>query len=181
MKKRTWQLIILSVGTGSLIALFWAIYYLFAGEVPTATSIKITERWIYTLPFGISRWWDILIGPIWSTIIILILTNKRLEEDDKNLVIALATALVFTLVFIVTFGLALGLGFGPTLGLGFGLGFRSGFVAFVVIAGLVFVAGLALAFTLGFVTVTALVIALVFGLGAGLGALLKLLVSSFLD
>jgi len=71
-----------SLVTGGLIALFWAIYSLSTGSVPIVTSVKMTSTWTMSLPFGISRWWDILIGPIWSIIIISFLT--KLKDKDKD-------------------------------------------------------------------------------------------------
>ena len=68
MERKQKLMIRWSIVTGGLIALFWAIWYLATGEVPIVTSIKMTPNWNYVLPFGISRWWDILIGPIWSLI-----------------------------------------------------------------------------------------------------------------
>ena len=104
--KKTKQLILRwSLVTGGLIALFWAIWYLITGEVPVVTSIKISSNWTYVLPFGVSRWWDILIGPIWSTIIILLLTSKKLKGDEDRI-----------------FGLVVGLGVGLIVSLGAGLG-----------------------------------------------------------
>ncbi len=92
--------------TAGLIALFWAIWYLAVGQVPTTTSIKMTDNWTSNLPFGISRWWDILIGPIWPICLIPLFTNEKIRKN-KNL----------------TFGLGLGLGLGLVLGLAFGLVF----------------------------------------------------------
>ncbi|MDD5331572.1 MAG: hypothetical protein PHE43_01980 [Candidatus Nanoarchaeia archaeon] len=93
-----------SILTAGLIALFWAVWYLINGSVPVVNEIKMTKNWTYVLPFGISRWWDILIGPIWSTILILILTNKRIKEEDKNdfnkdLFAGLSSGAVLSLVF----------------------------------------------------------------------------------
>jgi len=65
-----------SILTACLVAMFWTIWYLIAGYVPVVASIKITPNWVYVLPFNISRWWDVLIGPIWSTTIIFLLTNE---------------------------------------------------------------------------------------------------------
>ncbi|MDD5331547.1 MAG: hypothetical protein PHE43_01850 [Candidatus Nanoarchaeia archaeon] len=72
-----------SILTAGLIALFWAIWYLITGNVPIVNKIEMTGHWNLALSFGISRWWDILIGPIWSTILIIILTNKRIK-NQKN-------------------------------------------------------------------------------------------------
>ena len=58
---RTKELIIRwSVLTSGLTALFWAVWWLVVGEVPTVTAIRLTRSYAYTLPWGISRWWDIL-------------------------------------------------------------------------------------------------------------------------
>jgi len=99
-----------SLVTGGLIALFWAIYSLSTGSVPIVTSVKMTSTWTMSLPFGISRWWDILIGPIWSIIIISFLT--KLKDKDDILGASLAFGLGASLAFGLTFGLGAGLLFG---------------------------------------------------------------------
>ena len=146
---RTKQLMLRwSLVTGGLIALSWVIYYLIAGSVPTVTSMKVTDTWTLSLPFGISRWWDILIGPIWSIIIIYLFT--KLKGKDGDLVAALVAGLGFGLIFGLIFGLASGLAFGLASGLAFGLA-----------ASLIF----------------GLTSGLAFGLGFGLVALIKLIAS----
>jgi len=97
-----------SLLTGGLIALFWAGYYFFVGSVPVVASIKMTDSWIYILPFGISRWWDILIGPIWSTIIILLVDSERFRRKEGDETIALAFGLIFTLLIGLLIGLTVG-------------------------------------------------------------------------
>ena len=91
--------------TAGLIALFWASWYLVNGSVPVVTSIKMTPKWTVALPFGISHWWDVLMGPIWSTILILFFTNEQIRRNED-----LAFGLVFGLVYgLVVFELAYGL------------------------------------------------------------------------
>ena len=112
-----------SLVTGGLIALFWAIYYLFTGSVPTVTSIKMTEAWELSLPFGISRWWDVLIGPIWSIIVIYSLPKLKGKDDDLavSLIIGVITGLGASLIIGLGVGLAVGLAAGLAAGLGVGL------------------------------------------------------------
>ena len=118
-----WSLI-----TAGLIALFWTMWYLITGQVPVMTSIKMTPELTWQLPFGISRWWDILIGPIWSFILISFFTNERITKNE-----GLVFGLVFGLVAGLGFGLVFGLGFGLVFGLVFGLGagLSFGLVAFI--------------------------------------------------
>lgn len=101
--------------TASMIALFWGAWYLIIGQVPAVTSIKLTEDWVYHLPFEISRWWDILIGPIWSVLFILFFTSDYIidrENEDMPAVLAyalffcLASGLILSLIFSLIFGLA---------------------------------------------------------------------------
>ena len=106
---------------------FWTLWYFINGQVPVVTDIKMTEEWILKLPFGISRWWDILIGPIWSIIIISLFANQRVRKD-KDLIFFLVAGLGFGLVAGLSFGLGFGLVFGLSFGLIFGLGFGLGFV-----------------------------------------------------
>ena len=42
-------------------ALFWGIWYFVAGSVPATESVKLTITESWTLPFAVSRWWDLLI------------------------------------------------------------------------------------------------------------------------
>ena len=138
-----------SIRTAGLIALFWTIWGIINGSVPVVTSIKMTGNWTLALPFGISRGWDILIGPIWSTAVVFLMTNKRVKED-QNLTFGLILGLVYGLVFGLVFGLAVGLVFGLAGGLAVGLGFG-------------------LAVGLGFGLAFGLAVGLAFGLGVGLG------------
>ncbi len=94
-----------SVVAAGLIAAFWTIWYLATGEVPVVSSIKMTEEWTYVLPVKMSRWWDILIGPIWATSLILIFSSKKINSDDE-LVFGLASGLAFGLAFGLVSGLA---------------------------------------------------------------------------
>jgi len=183
MKRKKKMIIRWSIVTSAVIAIFWTTWYLICGSVPVVTSIKMTPNWTYVLPFGISRWWDVLVGPIWSTILILLLTSQWLKEDER-----LTDALTVGLVFGLPFGLVFGLGFGLDLGLGFGLavglvyGLGTGLVfglgtrlgtglGFGLGTGLVFGLAFGLAFSLG----TGLALGLGFGLGFGLAALSKLI------
>jgi hypothetical protein len=147
-----------SIVTAGLIALFWAIWWLINGSVPVITSIRMTENWTLVLPFGISRWWDILIGPIWSTAIVFLMTNKRVKED-QYLILGLISGIGLILGLIL--GLAYGLGFGLAYGLGFGL---AGGLVFGLAGGLALGLVYGLAYGLGF----GLAYGLVFGLGFGL-------------
>jgi hypothetical protein len=148
-----WSLVV-----GGLIALFWVIYYLIVGSVPTVTSIKMTETWTMSLPFGISRWWDIMFGPIWSIIIIYLLTKLKGKDDDlvAALVVGLGVSLIVGLVAGLTVGLGAGLGVSLIFGLAAGLG-----VSLIVGLG----AGLGVSLTVG----------LGAGLIFGLVALIKLI------
>ena len=73
-----------SIITTVLIAIFWTMYYFIIGSVPIITSIKVTETYSLLLPFGISRWSDILIGPIYPIIIIYIIYCIDFYNKNKN-------------------------------------------------------------------------------------------------
>ncbi|MEK7494102.1 MAG: hypothetical protein AAB630_03025 [Patescibacteria group bacterium] len=57
-----------SILTAALIAAFWGVWYLVAGSVPV------------TQLFAISRWWDILLGPIFAVVFVFLLTNDWILE-----------------------------------------------------------------------------------------------------
>jgi len=66
--------------------------------------------WNYSLPFGISRWWDVLIGPIVILLGRQLGKNKKLEETLKT-----EPELLFGIAVILAFGLLIGV-IGPIFG-----------------------------------------------------------------
>jgi len=102
-KRRKKLMLSWSILTAVLIALFWTIYYLTVGSVPVVSSIKMTPDSTLTLPFAISRWWDILLGPLLSCFFALFFTSKKITEDG-DLFVGMGV------------GLGVGLGFGPIVG-----------------------------------------------------------------
>jgi len=163
--KRNKMMLRWSVATATVIAVFWGIWYLINGSVPVVHEIKMAKDWVIVLPFGISRFWDVLIGPVYSTAIILLFTNKSVKKDE-DLVAGLAFGLAFGLVVGLAFGLAFGLVAGLIVGLIVGL-------AFGLIVGLAFglVAGLAFGLIVGLAF--GLIVGLVAGLIVGLKYLIK--------
>lgn len=123
--------------SAGLVALFWGSWYLTYGSVPMVSAIKLTPNWTLNLPFSISRWWDVLMAPVWSTILILIFTNHR-DMKDKGLALGLTSGLVFMLAS------------GPASGLVFGLAFGAFGLVLGLVLGLVFM--LASRLALGLVT-----------------------------
>lgn len=124
---------------GVVTALFWVIWSLMA-EVPVISEIKIAEDLSYPLPFNISRWWDVLAVPIWSTVLILFFTSKLAEKSYEKtpedpiltlffalalaaLILGLIFGLVFGQVFTPVFVLVLAPAFGLVVGLFRGLNF----------------------------------------------------------
>ncbi|MFA5253014.1 MAG: hypothetical protein WC454_10585 [Phycisphaerae bacterium] len=182
LKSILWLSLILT----SLIALFWAVWHFIFGGVPIVTNVMFQREWTYALPFGISRGWDILIGPIWSTCIIIIFTSKNVKKGDLRFN-AIFT-LCYALISVVTIGelsliednLAKGLdiclaislvsGLGFSLAYGFFLGLRAGLVTSLVAS---LIAGLC--FGLIFGMIVGMFFSLCAVLGAGLRSSFKLL------
>lgn len=90
--------------TAGLTAAFWVIWYLIEGEAPISTVEMLSKS------FSLSRWWDILIGPVWSTIIILVMTSERFRNDEDHPIFVCSVICLF-------FGLGVGLIFGLINGL----------------------------------------------------------------
>lgn len=165
-----------SLASAILIALFWTAWYFIAGQVPEVSSIKLAENWAVDLPFSISRWWDVLMGPVWSVMLVLIFTSEKIEEDE-NLFLSISAAAFFGIIagFAATdmvFGLAFGLAFGLVLSLAFSFISVPTFwfddiidsLATGIADGLKF----GLSFSLGFSLVLGLTYGLVFNLAFGL-------------
>ncbi|MBI2448466.1 hypothetical protein HYV44_02830 [Candidatus Microgenomates bacterium] len=165
-----------SLLTAGLIATILLAYYWVTGEVPVTDQIfwsktKEGEKIFLQLPFGISRWWDVLLGPIWSCAFIAIMADKRSKDGHvSDLIAGLGAGLIFGLGFGLIYDLSFGLGYGlvPGLVLGLGFGLIIGMtlrLVFGLVPGLVFGLGYGLVFGL----VPGLVLGLGFGLAAALG------------
>jgi hypothetical protein len=98
------------ISAGS-IALCWLIWYWVHGSVPVVSEIVLSQDATWELPIGISRWWDVLIGPIWTILIVWIVARVQSKEQAYP-----------DLGFGLVFGLVFGLGYGLVVGLVFGLG-----------------------------------------------------------
>ncbi|MDP2692425.1 MAG: hypothetical protein Q8O88_02155 [bacterium] len=183
MQRKDKMMLRWSIISAGLIGAFWLIWYLVTGEMPVVDTLKVTKNWTVELPFGIPRWADLLIGPLFSCAIIHLYFSAG---DDKKLVFGLTCGLVSGLVAGLVFGLGDGLGVklvaGLVAGLVIGLGFELAHeLAYILGAGLALglVIGLAsglvagidagMAFGLGF--------GLVIGLGFGLGVVFKTILS----
>lgn len=118
--KLMWRWSLVSAG---LIGAFWFVYYLITGEMPVVSSIKMTENWVVELPFGIPRWADMFLGPLFACVIIPLYFFIKDDEDlADGLVAGVVAGLGVGLLTILGFGLATGLGVGLVVGLVFGLG-----------------------------------------------------------
>lgn len=57
-----------SVMSAGFIAGFWTTWYFTGGSVPVSQL------------FALSRWWDVLLGPLFSFVFVFLLTNDWIEE-----------------------------------------------------------------------------------------------------
>ncbi len=120
-----------SLLTGGLIALFWLIWRFSAGSVPVVQNVKVTDSWTWELPFRISRWWDVLIGPIWSVVVISLFPARKSSSREGTssvlVTVGLALGLIVSLIYGLVFGLIVSLTYGLTytlvLGLAIGLAY----------------------------------------------------------
>lgn len=80
-QKLSWMFVF-SILSVMLIGLFWLIWFSVTRSNPQITQIKMTEGWILQLPVQIPRHWDILIGPIWSIVLVSVFTHKRVHQKE---------------------------------------------------------------------------------------------------
>jgi len=89
-----------------LIAYFWIFWRLHVGNVPSVTVTKIFGIWYF---LGISRWLDILIGPVWFLISAQIIRlfkdgiyiSRDNEADGSSWYSGLISGVVISLIFVV--------------------------------------------------------------------------------
>ncbi|MBI1961724.1 MAG: hypothetical protein HYS45_03430 [Parcubacteria group bacterium] len=105
-----------------LVALFWGIWYLAAGSVPSVSSITLGEETAYQLPFALSRLLDIPAAAVFAVLAVLVWYFGEKGDDsavaDFPVVVAAATA--FSLA--VGVPLAAAIAVGVSLGVGLGVG-----------------------------------------------------------
>lgn len=178
-----------SLVSAALIALFWTAWYMVAGSVPEVQSIGGNQGLYFAIP--ISRWWDILIGPIWSVALILIFTSERITQDEDltpGLAFIMAVSLLAGSLVCRLAGpdsadfdrsLSLALGIILVVGLAFNLVFDSNEgrkdclifgLAFSLTFGLVF--GLNFGLAIGLIVAAAAAVSLIISLGSGGGILM---------
>lgn len=188
------------LSTALIIALFWGIWYLIVGSVPTVTSVQ-WGKWTIQLPFAISRWTDVLFAPIFAFFPVAYFTSMRIatrKESKKSsslflrrMVVASAFVLAFGLVVVgLTFGLSFGLVAGLFLGglaaglliggldvdIGLADGLIGGLRLGLSVVGLIFAWGFGLIFGWGIGLVVGFVVGLIFGLGFGLGVVMGVVI-----
>ncbi len=91
--------------TGGSFALFWTTWYFAVGSVPA--------------PFTISRWWDVLLGPIYSTVFIILAVSA--EDSPMDPLDFCMVGLMSGLCLGGLAGLAVGMGFGLVAGIAWAL------------------------------------------------------------
>lgn len=89
----------LSLLTAAAIAAFWLTYYLFYGFIPQEGRTCVTQ-------FSISRWWDILIGPIFSVISVQLARYQFRKESPTPFF--LAVFIIISLCAFLSHGLVAG-------------------------------------------------------------------------
>jgi hypothetical protein len=113
-----------------LTAVFWAIWLVFKGHIPEINCIKITSEYAINLPFEMSRWWDILLGPVYG--VIFVIANKINDDDDLFIVSFVITLVVtaflawttpLTIIALLTAGIIISLLVNYETSLGIGLVF----------------------------------------------------------
>jgi len=100
-------------------AVFWAVWHFIVGNVPVANYVEFGGT--IQLPFGISRWWDVLAAPVWGLIAVFFIVSKDWFPERRCFLVqicAMATYLSSLVSFIICFvagligSLVLGLVFG---------------------------------------------------------------------
>ncbi|EKE06461.1 MAG: hypothetical protein ACD_19C00007G0001 [uncultured bacterium] len=96
-ENRRFVAIVFGVIAGFSVMVFWLIYLGFGGGfMPSITKIPLVGDFIYELPFGISRWWDIPMAGL----IVYVLLLLSAKEKDANLFYVIALLGVFILMTI---------------------------------------------------------------------------------
>lgn len=82
---------------------FLVMVYKMFGRLPGESSITLTANHVFDLPFTVSRWYDLLIGPVWAFPITLIVTNGYFQNRKAR------AELAFTLLMWAAISLICGI------------------------------------------------------------------------
>lgn len=99
-------------------ALYWGVWYLVTGFVPAVTDIPIWLGQAVTLPFEVSRWWDVVAAPIFVQAAVWL---YRRVSDPWACSLGAVQSLVLGLAIGLVFGIATGLACATICYLAFGL------------------------------------------------------------
>ncbi|MBU0625161.1 hypothetical protein KKF05_02355 [Patescibacteria group bacterium] len=94
-KSREFPLTILAAtAAAAVVASVWGIWYLFAQDVPSIISYQLTpdhtpqgveqNSWIISLPFVVSRWWDVAFAALWAAALSLLISSFRNSDFNEN-------------------------------------------------------------------------------------------------
>lgn len=93
-----------------VVALSMGYQLFFQGDIAVVTKI-----FGYQLPTGISRWWDVVFGPVWVSLIVLALSQMQVKEGRKIteryaiLVFSVTSSFFISFLYGLTYGFMLGL------------------------------------------------------------------------
>jgi len=155
-KKRALRWSLISAGA---IALFWLVFYIKNGYVPVVGDAP-GSYWPVACLSGMSRWWDVLIGPLWAfplAFAATFLTKEGLDDDDVNIAHGAVVGFVV--------GAVVGFVYGPTIG--FNLSFIAGLIVGIATS-LVYDAGIAIVATFVYVLMVTFAYSLLAGLMVGI-------------
>jgi len=154
MKKRMFRWSLVSTGA---IALFWLVFWAVKGYVPVVNSAP--DDWLISYIPGISRWWDILIGPLWSIPLagLSVLCSKKLDAENNS-------DIAFSIVVGFVAGIIAGFVYGPVVGFNFSI--VAGIVVGIVI-GFTYDVGSGIIATIAYSLTTSLAYGLLTGVIVG--------------
>ncbi len=67
-----------SFALAGLLAVFWTVIFFKDGSVPVVSAVAVTGGFAIRLPFELSRFWDIFIGPLWAMLVLFLMTADAL-------------------------------------------------------------------------------------------------------
>lgn len=103
---------------------FLVMVYKMFGRLPGESAITLTTNHVFDLPFTVSRWWDLLIGPVWAFPVTLIVTSGYFKNRmaRTNMTFTLVAWVVVSIVAGIYGGMHYGMFIGTTVALVFTAG-----------------------------------------------------------
>ena len=100
-KRRNNLLVRIPAVMAAAVALFWGIWYLITGNLPSVSAMTLSQKMTYQLPFVVSRLWDIPAAAVFAVLGVMIwYFTEKIEEKEYEL--STSATIIILIIAVIT-------------------------------------------------------------------------------